>query len=101
MQTKRKITSTDCCKSGTEAHIEIIWLMEVADARLSTFRFDFERNAVADFQEREPENCLQRIEMEYVDVSNGISLSGSRFFAHFFRLFFQNVYSNVGIFRSM
>lgn len=44
-----------------------MWLMQLADVRLSTFRFDFEINAVADFQEHETENCLQRIEMEHAD----------------------------------
>lgn len=50
--------------------------MQLADVRLSAFRFDFEINAVADFQEREMENYLQRIEIvKFADLDMWISLS--------------------------
>lgn len=41
--------------------------MQVADVPLSAFRFDFEINSVAAFQEHE--NCFQRIEIvKYADL---------------------------------
>lgn len=87
--------------------------MQLADVRLSAFRFDFEINAVADFQEREMENYLQRIEIvKYADLDMWISLSLSRnrlfvyiYFSwkcFFFFVSLPKMYiSNIGIIWSM
>lgn len=74
----KETSSTDYCKTGTEAHRTLHGLyIQLADVyiHLSAFRFDFEINAVADFQERdETENCVFNALKWNMPISMRVSL---------------------------